>query len=458
MAAQKSLSGPHQAQPTGEPPYAEPIRWSEKKIFGFPVSMTNVATIAQTIVGCRRTEAQGVGLIITPNIDHVVQLRRNPAFVEAYRHAEIIVCDGFPVRYYALLRGVNAGHVAGTDIAATLMREANIEPWNRLFFVVDSSATEQALQFWARRRGLERMVASAVPEYGFERDPAACASLARRIREHGTTILVMGVGAPRSEIFVDTHRSILPPCWTLCVGQAVKIEVGLVKRAPPLVRKLHGEWLWRILQEPRRLAGRYSRGGGLYLLTMIEDVLGRPAIPLDDPERIAALRQAQLLDTPPEEDLDQVARLTSRLLDAPIALLCLVDVNRQFFKSCIGSLPEPHATNRETPLSHSFCQYVVTSNQSLLVEDARKDPFLKDNALVTEHGIRAYAGYPISTEAGHVLGTLCILDSMPRKWRGEEIDLLRSLTEIASTIIRFRTSVRAAQDEKSRETAQTSPA
>ena len=154
------------------------------------------------------------------------------------------------------------------------MRFETFDPSHRLFFVVDSDATRAGVAAWAADCGLDGRVASAVPPFGFERDPSFCADLARRIGIHGTTILLMGVGAPRSEIFVDAHRALLPPCWALCVGQAIKIEVGLVRRAPAAVRALHGEWLWRLVQEPRRLAARYIFGAAFFLLAVAEDMTG----------------------------------------------------------------------------------------------------------------------------------------------------------------------------------------
>ncbi len=110
----------------------------------------------------------------------------------------------------------------------------------------------------------------------------------------------------------------------------------------------------------------------------MSDVVGA----VENPERLTALRRADLLDTPPEEAFDQLTGLAARLLDAPIAFVSLVDKDRQFFKSCIGPVPEPTLSQRQTPLSHSFCQYAVASQEPLLIEDAREHPVLKDNLAV----------------------------------------------------------------------------
>ena len=91
---------------------------------------------------------------------------------------------------------------------------------------------------------------------------------------------------------------------------------------------------------------------------------------LAEPGRLAALQAAALLDSPPDESFDRLTRLAAKLVNAPVALVSAVDTERQFFKSCLG-LPEPWATRRETPLSHSFCQHVVAAREPVLVSDAR---------------------------------------------------------------------------------------
>jgi two-component system CheB/CheR fusion protein len=167
----------------------------------------------------------------------------------------------------------------------------------------------------------------------------------------------------------------------------------------------------------------------------IQDVTGV----LADPARLDALRQAAVLDTPSEPSFDRLAALAARLLRAPVALVSLVDAGRQFFKSCVG-LPEPWNTRRQTPLSHSFCRHVVTSGEPLVVEDARAHPVLKDNLAVRDLGIIAYAGIPLRTASGHVLGSFCVTDTQPRRWSDEELDTLRTLAASVVTELELRRS------------------
>jgi N-acetylglucosaminyldiphosphoundecaprenol N-acetyl-beta-D-mannosaminyltransferase len=87
----------------------------------------------------------------------------------------------------------------------------------------------------------------------------------------------MGVGAPRSEVFVDRYRRLLPACWAFCVGQAIKVELGLVRRAPRSWQVSGLEWLGRLAQEPKRLAGRYARSSVGFAMAVLEDQWRRRA-------------------------------------------------------------------------------------------------------------------------------------------------------------------------------------
>ena len=237
--------------------------------FGLTLCLDSARQIARDAVhGARPAE---VSLVVTPNIDHIAMIRRSPALARAYAGAARIVCDGWPVQLYARWCGVPAERVTGCEITSELMRMGPFPDWQRLFFVVDSDKTRQAVRDWAARTGAA--CDTAVPAFGFERDAGYCARLAETIRQFGTTILIMAVGAPRSEVFVDTKRALLPPCWAFCVGQAVKIELGLVRRASPGWQAVGLEWLWRIFQEPSRLTKRYLTAMVGFSRAVVQDQL-----------------------------------------------------------------------------------------------------------------------------------------------------------------------------------------
>lgn len=145
-----------------------------------------------------------------------------------------------------------------------------------------------------------------------------------------------------------------------------------------------------------------------------------PEKPDNEPQRIADLHSLNILDTAAEERFDRVTRIARRLFDVPIALVSLVDEDRQWFKSCFG------LNASETPRDISFCGHAILGADTLIVEDASQDARFADNPLVTgEPHIRFYAGVPLMFEHSSCLGTLCIIDTKPRTLNEDErLDLI----------------------------------
>jgi diguanylate cyclase (GGDEF)-like protein/PAS domain S-box-containing protein len=147
-----------------------------------------------------------------------------------------------------------------------------------------------------------------------------------------------------------------------------------------------------------------------------------PAIPFNEETRLSTLRSLNILDKPPEERIDRLTRLAQRVFDVPIALVTLVDSDRQWFKSSLGL----DAT--ETPRSISFCGHAILSDDVFVVPDAALDPRFTDNPLVTSAPhIRFYAGQPLKAKNGSKLGTLCVLDIKPRQPSQTDLDFLIDL-------------------------------
>ena len=127
---------------------------------------------------------------------------------------------------------------------------------------------------------------------------------------------------------------------------------------------------------------------------------------ISDPERLSLLRRARLLDAPPEPAFDRLTRIASRLLEAPISLVTLIEEDRQYFLSCVG-LPDTLTERRQTPLSYSICKHVVATGDPLIVTDIAEHPLFRDDTMVRSFGIAGYAGIPLRTATGHVLGRFC---------------------------------------------------
>jgi len=150
-----------------------------------------------------------------------------------------------------------------------------------------------------------------------------------------------------------------------------------------------------------------------------------PKIPDNEETRLTALRSLEILDTDFDDSYDRATRLAQWMFSVPIALVSLVDVNRQWFKSCIG-LPV-----RETGRDISFCGHAILGNEVFIINDASKDERFFDNPLVTDAPhIRFYAGRPLKSLDGSAIGTLCIIDQKPRSFSNEDIIKFNDLGKI----------------------------
>jgi GAF domain-containing protein len=151
---------------------------------------------------------------------------------------------------------------------------------------------------------------------------------------------------------------------------------------------------------------------------------------LRDPRRIAAVGATTLVDGPADAGLETLVHLCTKLLGVPVALISLVEAERQFFAASCG-LPEPWSGERQTRLSHSFCQHVVASRQPFVVADAREHPLVRENLAIRDLGVIAYAGIPLTTPDDEVLGSFCAIDHRPRVWRQADLEMLSDLADAA---------------------------
>jgi N-acetylglucosaminyldiphosphoundecaprenol N-acetyl-beta-D-mannosaminyltransferase len=219
------------------------------------------------------TEAGGSKLVATVNVDHVVTLRTDRRFRQAYNNAWRITADGAPVYLYARASGIKLRErVTGSDLFAAL-----VDRWepsrHRLFMLVANDEVARRMTRILLRRGYdEDTLAIEVPPFGFEKDQAYCDRLTARIRARKPTHIVLGVGAPKSEIWAHEHRDELGSAIVLCVGAAVEFVTGLKQRSPVFMRRFGLEWMWRFGTEPRRLFHRYFVRSFGFVLAVLDDL------------------------------------------------------------------------------------------------------------------------------------------------------------------------------------------
>jgi GAF domain-containing protein len=182
---------------------------------------------------------------------------------------------------------------------------------------------------------------------------------------------------------------------------------------------------------PQLSGGTFLRASNQTEATM------KAPFPKSEAKRIEILWQYDVLDTPPEKSFDELTSLAAYICEAPVALITLVDEDRQWFKSKVG------ISLKETSRDISMCAHAILQKNLLIVPDATQDKRFKDNPfVVSEPKIRFYAGAPLISPAGQALGTLCVIDKVPRELTGDQKEALRILARHVMAQLELRRQTR----------------
>jgi N-acetylglucosaminyldiphosphoundecaprenol N-acetyl-beta-D-mannosaminyltransferase len=194
------------------------------------------------------------GVVFTPNIDHVVNARRVPALARAYARADLCLADGMPVVWASWLLGPRLpGRVAGSDLSAPLLARAERSGWGVYLLGGRPGAAREAAARLGRD-GIRVVGADGAP---IEASGAASPEVVERIVSARPDLLLVGLGSPKQELFIDHHRAALGATVALACGAVIDFLAGHVPRAPRWMARSGLEWAYRLAREPRRLWRRY---------------------------------------------------------------------------------------------------------------------------------------------------------------------------------------------------------
>lgn len=210
-------------------------------------------------VCCDLVERGDMGhYVVTPNVDHIVKLETDAEFVEVYKHADLVLTDGKPLIWISKYYGEPIPEkISGSDLFPALCARAAERGYTMfLLGAAEGVAARAARNLMAQYPSLD-IVGTYSPEYGFERDEKKIDKIISIVNAAEPDILIAGLGAPKQEKFLYRNRDRLKARLSLGLGASIDFAAGEVSRAPKWMSEHGLEWLYRITQDPKRLAKRY---------------------------------------------------------------------------------------------------------------------------------------------------------------------------------------------------------
>ena len=218
--------------------------------------------------------------VVTPNLDHAVQLQSNEAMREAYRSASLVVADGWPlVTASRIFRDPLPERVAGSDLVPALFHALNAAENGGTVYLLGAAlgVAEHAARKIEQRWPRVKVVGTHSPPFGFDRNPAQSQEAIERINRCSPDVLVVGLGAPKQELWLKQYQSQLSAGVAIAAGGTIDFLAGRQTRAPRWVQKLRMEWSHRLLTNPGRLTGRYARNAWHLPRLLLQEHFARKA-------------------------------------------------------------------------------------------------------------------------------------------------------------------------------------
>jgi N-acetylglucosaminyldiphosphoundecaprenol N-acetyl-beta-D-mannosaminyltransferase len=235
-------------------------------LFGFDIDAIGMSEAVEQIYAWIGDRQEGCRFVVTPNVDHAVLFQQHAGLRQAYADAALVLADGMPVVAAARLLGRPLpGRVMGSDLGPAVCAAAQQHGGCSIFLLgAAPGVAERAAANIVERWPLVRIVGTCSPPLGFERDPAENDRILAKIAEARPDVLIVGLGAPKQELWVQAHRERIAARAALCIGATIDFLAGEKKRAPHWMRRAGLEWLFRLGSEPRRLAARYARDAWIF--------------------------------------------------------------------------------------------------------------------------------------------------------------------------------------------------
>jgi N-acetylglucosaminyldiphosphoundecaprenol N-acetyl-beta-D-mannosaminyltransferase len=239
------------------------------QLFGMDIHVADMQTAAGTVLGwCKSSEPLQCRYVVTPNVDHVVMFQTRADLRATYAAASLVVADGFPVVLASkLLRRPLPERVAGSDLVPAVFDGASAcrdAPLRVFLLGAGPGVAERAADRIHRRWSGVQVVGTYSPPLGFEHETAENAAIVDRVAAAEADLLIIGLGAPKQELWIHQYAALLPVRAALCVGATIDFLAGEKARSPRWMQRVGLEWVHRLVSEPKRLAKRYLRDAWIF--------------------------------------------------------------------------------------------------------------------------------------------------------------------------------------------------
>lgn len=217
------------------------------------------------------------GVLITPNVDQLVKLQADRDFYEIVRKAEWVVCDSKILSLCSkLTKQPLRGVIPGSSFFPAFCDYHRDDENCRIFLLgAMDGVARKAMERINERLGREMVVGAYSPSFGFEKNEVECRQIYEMVNASGANVVLVGVGCPKQEKWIDAHKAMMPgvDIW-MALGATIDFEAGNIKRAPVIWQKLYLEWFYRFLQEPKRMYKRYFVDDPVFFWLFLKQLLG----------------------------------------------------------------------------------------------------------------------------------------------------------------------------------------
>lgn len=244
---------------------------------GVPTSVTVNIDRAQTATdkAIERLDAGFGFCFYTLNLDHLSTLPRSVDFADAYRSAELISADGWPVVWLLGRQGAEVVRTTGADLIEPMCAAADRKGFGVYFVGPGEASQARAIGILRGRHAGLKVVGAECPSLSDEADQETLGQLAGRISDSGARLCILSLGSPKQELIAYRLRTLCPEVGFIGVGAGMDFISGLAMRAPARMQRWRLEWLWRLMSHPRRLAPRYWRCGTFFAGVLLRGLVDR---------------------------------------------------------------------------------------------------------------------------------------------------------------------------------------